>query len=132
MIGVAEFVLGAGHVAATADELVVAIVVPHPEPGTRAAYLRCSRIQGNYSTVNAAAVLTDDGGRVAIGGATPRPVVVELPRPLRYRGDERALTELGAVAVSACAEAIDDHMASADYRQRARRRARAPGRDRRA
>jgi len=115
-VAASEFVIGTRSTLAHAAELVTAVLVPH-HPGARMAYLRYSRIQGNYSTVNAAALLTDDGGRVAIGGATHRPVVVELPLPLRRAGDKDALDALAAATRAACVGATDDHMASSEYRQ---------------
>jgi CO/xanthine dehydrogenase FAD-binding subunit len=114
---VVDFVLGAGHTALAPDELVEAVRIPPARAGSYADYLRFSRIQGNYSTVNAAAVVDADRTRVALGGATPRPVVVEMPEPIRAADDELRLAELAQRAASACADAYDDHMASADYRR---------------
>ncbi|QJY48902.1 FAD binding domain-containing protein [Pseudonocardia broussonetiae] len=110
---VADLVLGAGRTALAPTEILTAVLVPHQPVDARAAYLRFSRIQGNYSTVNAAALVDGESVRVAIGGATPRPVVLEGPVPR----DDAALAELGTRAAAACTAAYDDHMATAAYRR---------------
>ena len=109
----ADLVLGAGRTALGPAEILTAVLVPHTPDGARAAYLRFSRVQGNYSTVNAAALVDADAVRVALGGATPRPVMIESPVPR----DDGALAELGARASAACTDAYDDHMATAAYRR---------------
>jgi carbon-monoxide dehydrogenase medium subunit len=115
-IPVAELIVGSGQTVLAADEMIMAVTVALPS-AARQAYLRYSRIQGNYSTVNVAAALDGDGGRLVIGGATPRPVVVPLT-PALLGGDlgnpDSALVH---TASAACAGAYDDHLASAGYRR---------------
>jgi aerobic carbon-monoxide dehydrogenase medium subunit len=119
-IPVAKLIVGSGQTVLAPDEMIVAVTVPLPVPA-RMAYLRYSRIQGNYSTVNVAAVLDDGGGRLAIGGATPRPVVVPLTPALVDGGaghpSDSAGSALMHAASAACADACDDHLASARYRR---------------
>jgi carbon-monoxide dehydrogenase medium subunit len=94
-----ELIVGAGETVLASGELIVAVTVPYAV-GAYADYLRCSRIQGNYSTVNAAAVVDGERVRVCLGGVLRRPVVVE--------GDDVA---------EAVRDAYDDHHASAAYRR---------------
>jgi hypothetical protein len=63
-------------------------------------------VQGNFSTVNAAALLNGTNV-VAIGGALPFPVVVELGDP----------ADASPAAVDACRDAYFDSVASAEYRR---------------
>lgn len=112
-LAVADLVLGAGRTALGPSEILTAVLVPRTPDGAHAAYLRFSRVQGNYSTVNAAALVDTDQVRVALGGATPRPVVLDGPVPR----DGAALAELGTRASTACTDAYDDHMATAAYRR---------------
>lgn len=97
-------------------ELVLGARIPTPVPPATA-YIRYSRIQGNYSTVNAAASFDDSGGRLAIGAATYKPVVVPLPAGLALPLGGQTAKAIAARAMAACAESYDDHLASAAYRR---------------
>ena len=100
-------VTGRLQTAIARDEIITRVGVPLPESGTRAAYLRFSRVQGNYSTVNVAAIVSpDDRVTLSIGGALERPVVIETDLD----------ADIERLAEQACADSYDDHMASAAYR----------------
>ncbi|MGQ4615591.1 FAD binding domain-containing protein [Nocardia sp. R7R-8] len=88
------------------DEVITHVSVPATPPGMRAAYLRFSRVQGNYSTVNVAVVVTGERVTLGIGGALEKPVVVETTQH----------ADIESLAGNACAGAYTDHMASAEYR----------------
>jgi carbon-monoxide dehydrogenase medium subunit len=104
-VPVRELAVGANRTVLEAGELIVSVRVPKVPPGS-AAYIRYSRVQGNFSTVNAAALLNGTNV-VAIGGALPVPVVVELGDPA---GASHAVVE-------ACRDAYSDAVASAEYRR---------------
>ncbi|WP_155349225.1 FAD binding domain-containing protein [Acrocarpospora pleiomorpha] len=74
-----RFVLGLRRTDLARDEVIVAVVVPSTSGG-RTAFERYFRVQGAAPTITAAAVLKPDHGRLAVGGATPTPVIVELGR----------------------------------------------------
>jgi aerobic carbon-monoxide dehydrogenase medium subunit len=100
MVRVRELVVGANRTVLDPADLIVSVRVPKVPPGN-AAYIRYARVQGNFSTINAAALLHDGAGVVAIGGALPTPVVFSL--------DESA--------EEACRDAYDDPVATAEYRR---------------
>jgi len=104
-VRVRELAVGANRTVLEPSELIVSVRVPKVPPGA-AAYIRYARVQGNYSTVNAAALL-NAGGVVAIGGALPIPVVISFDEP-------NAVAE---AAEEACREAYADPVATADYRR---------------
>jgi aerobic carbon-monoxide dehydrogenase medium subunit len=90
-------------------EVVVAIEVPVPPAGARFGYEKLTFGESSWPIVTAAAVVSEGGGvRLAVGGASAVPIVVELPS--REHAEE-------AVA-AAVAEPWADVLASADYRRR--------------
>ena len=105
-VPVREFVHGRLVTAARPDEVITHVTVPATPAGTRAAYIRFSRVQGNYSTVNVAVVVTGERVALGIGGALEKSVVVETTQD----------ADIENLARDACAGAYADHMASAEYR----------------
>lgn len=104
-----RFFLDAFRTALGAGEVVVAIEIPVPPTGTRFGYEKLTFGESSWPIVTAAAVVSEqDGVRLAVGGATAVPVVVELSS--REHAEE-------AVA-SAVAEPWADVLASAEYRRR--------------
>jgi carbon-monoxide dehydrogenase medium subunit len=104
-VRVRELAVGANRTILEPAELIVSVRVPRVPPGN-AAYIRYSRVQGNFSTVNAAAFL-NGAGVVAIGGALPVPVVVSFD-------DVSAVAQ---AAEEACRNAFSDPVATAEYRR---------------
>jgi carbon-monoxide dehydrogenase medium subunit len=104
-VPVRKLAVGANRTVLEPGELIVSVFVPKIPPGN-AAYIRYSRVQGNFSTVNAAALLNGTNV-VAIGGATLVPVVVALKDP----------ADASQAAAEACRDAYSDPVASAEYRR---------------
>ena len=91
-----EFFLGAFETVASADELLVAIVISGPGPGIRRGhgYQKVKRGDSSWPIATAAATVEADGSgvrsaRLALGGIAPTPVWIEVgdliagqPRPV--------------------------------------------------
>lgn len=97
-------------------ELVTAIELPRPLPGTGSAYLRLTRRWGvDLVTVSVAAAVHGDGRiRLGLGAVAPTPLLVELPGGVDP-GDRAALGPVLDEAL-AVATPITDIRAGADYR----------------
>lgn len=120
----ADFFLGYFETAAAPGELVTAVIVPPAPPGSRAAYRKFSRADGDFATVSVAMVLTATAGRidrlsVAIGGCGPAPVrVAEAEAQLiGQEPDLVRIAEAGRMLADAC-DPMDDVRGSAAYRLR--------------
>jgi CO/xanthine dehydrogenase FAD-binding subunit len=123
-VGLDELWTGPGQTSAAPDELLVALDVPSPAPGTGSCYVRLEyRRQMEIAVVGATAVVTVAGdavtdARIAITALTP--TIRRVPEA------ESALhgTDSGADAIAAAAAAtgaasnpISDVRGSADYRR---------------
>ncbi len=114
---------GPGATVATPGELLVAVDLPEPAPGTGSAYVRLEyRRQMEIAVVGATAVVTVDGGSVTDARIA---ITALAPTIRRVAEAEQALvgTDGGDDAVVAAARAaaagsapISDVRASADYR----------------
>ena len=122
-VPISELWIGPGSTAANPDELLVAIDLPAPAPGTGSCYVRLEyRRQMEIAVVGATAVVTLDGGSVS----NARVAITALaPTIRRVLGAEQALvgTDGGAEAVEGAARAtaeastpISDVRGSAEYR----------------
>lgn len=104
-----RFFVDAFRPALRVREVVVAIEIPVPPAGTRFGYEKLKFGESSWPIVTAAAVVSEEGSvRLAVGGATAVPILVELPS--REHAEE-------AVA-GAVAEPWADVLASAAYRRR--------------
>ncbi len=122
-LGLAELWTGPGKTSAATDELLTAVMVPLPAPGTGSCYVRLEyRKQMEIAVVGATAVVT-----VADGVVTNSRIAITALAPTirRIPGAEAALngTDGGENAISAAAAAtaaasapISDVRGSADYR----------------
>lgn len=119
-----ELNTGPGKTIAEADELLTAIEVPEPAPGTGSSYVRLEyRRQMEIAIVGASAAVTLDGGRVAAA----RIAITALAPTIHRVGDaEAALTgsdgsseavEAAAAAAAAASRPISDVRGSDDYRR---------------
>jgi xanthine dehydrogenase iron-sulfur cluster and FAD-binding subunit A len=119
------FFLGPGKTALRRGELLTAVHLPPPAPGTGGAFLKVSRVAADIAKVNAAVLLVRDGDRVAdarlVFGAV-------APTPLRARKAEAVLVgqRLGEDVVAEAARIaseeaspIDDVRSTAWYRREA-------------
>jgi aerobic carbon-monoxide dehydrogenase medium subunit len=102
-----DFFRGVMETALAPDEVLVEIEAPKVPDGAGSAYLRLARLEGSFPIACAAAVVADGGGPVvAVGGATPAPVLVEAE-----------LARVEEAAYEACATAFGDLSATAEYRR---------------
>lgn len=121
----ASFLAGPGKTELQPGEIVSAVVVPRPAPGSQSAFLRQGRVAMDLSLASVAALVYVEDDR--------KPPVVRLaagavaPVPMRLHKAEAALAgrPLDAAALVAAAEAaaaevapINDLRASAQYRRR--------------
>jgi len=125
-IPVESFTTGPGKTVLGPGEMLVALLVPRPAPGTADAYLRLiPRTEMDIAVVGAAVSVTVDAkgactaARVAVGAVGPTAVLVpEAAEALiGTKLDEAALKAAGAAA-SAAAKPIDDKRGTAEYRRR--------------
>jgi len=114
---------GPGATTANPGELLVAIDLPAPAPGTGSAYVRLEyRRQMEIAVVGATAVVTLDRGsvahaRIAITALAPTiRRVAEAEQALVGTGGGRGDAEAAAHATAAGSAPIGDIRASADYR----------------
>jgi carbon-monoxide dehydrogenase medium subunit len=112
-----DFVVDIMRSGAGPTEILTEISIPKLPDGARTAYARLVRVEGNFAIVTAAAVVAGDTAKVAIGGATSRPVLIEQPaEPLRA-GGAPAYAALGDAAYEACADAFGDMTSASEYRR---------------
>lgn len=125
-VAVEDFVTAPGRTALGPGEVLVAILIPRPEPRTADAYLRLiPRSEMDIAVAGAAASVTLDeegtctAARVAVAAVGPTPLVVPgaAAALVGTRLDEEALRRAGAAA-SAAARPIDDKRGTSAYRRR--------------
>ncbi len=117
-----EFFLGPSRTALRKGELLIAVALQRPQPGTGSAFLKVSRVAADIAKVNAAVMLVREGDRIvdcrlAFGSVAPT--------PMRTRKAERLLIGqvFNANLVTRAAEVaseeispIDDVRSTAWYR----------------
>jgi len=118
-----EFFLGPGKTALRSGELLVAIVIPRPQPGTGSAFLKVSRVTADIAKVNAAVALVREGERIVscrlvFGSVAPRPVRAERAEALLtgQAFDADLVAEAARIASQEVAP-IDDVRSTAWYRR---------------
>jgi CO/xanthine dehydrogenase FAD-binding subunit len=123
-VDVEDLWTGPGGTVARDDELLVAVHVPSPAPGTGSAYIRLEyRRQMEIAIVGATAVITIDDGvvtdaRIAMTALSPTiRRVPEAEAALAGSDGGEAAIESAAAAVGAAARPISDVRGSADYRR---------------
>ena len=89
---VAEFFRGPGRTALAAGELITAVIVPDPGPGTGSAFLKLGRVSNDIAKASAAVTVVREGGRVvdcrlAFGSVGPT--------PMRTRAAEKLVDRTG-------------------------------------
>ena len=119
-----EFFTGPGKTALAPGELLVAVVVPPPAPGSGGDYQRRTRTAMDIAVVGAAAAVTVNGGstcteaRICLASVAPTPLRAAGAEAV-LRGKELTAERIAEAARAAAAEArpIDDVRASATYRR---------------
>jgi CO/xanthine dehydrogenase FAD-binding subunit len=123
-VAVDELLKGPGATVASGDELLVAIDVPHPAPGTGSAYVRLEyRRQMEIAVVGATAVVTlaegeVSGARVAITALAP--TIRRVPaaeEALAGTAPDQASVAAAALAAAVASVPISDLRASERYRR---------------
>lgn len=79
VVAIRDFVVDLLRTSLTSGELVVEVRIPSLRAGAGAAYAQMARVEGSFPMVTASAVASRETrkARVAIGGVTARPVLVE-------------------------------------------------------
>ena len=123
-VAIDELFTGPGKTIASPDELLIAVDLPAPAPGTGSAYVRLEyRRQMEIAIVGAAASVTIEGGkvtaaRVAITALAPTIHRVPAAEEALVGSDGgRAAATAAASAASSAAAPISDVRGSADYRR---------------
>lgn len=121
-IDAAQFFTGYLETALEAGEMVTAVSIPPAPPGTGSGYEKFARVQGDFATVAAAAVIgVEDGvchfARLAIGACAPTPVrsAEADARLIGSTLDEQAIGEAAALLAAQC-DPVDDFRGSSEYR----------------
>jgi aerobic carbon-monoxide dehydrogenase medium subunit len=120
---VEEFVKGAGAVDLRAGEIVTALRVPPPAPGSGSAYVKHGRVYQDRATLGVAVwVRAGAGGavaevRIAVGGlARPVERALEAEAALRGAAADDARLEAAGRAAADSLRTQTDELASAEYR----------------
>ena len=98
-------------------ELITEVVVPKQAAATGSAYVRFARVEGSFAIVNAAAIIGEafSSTRVALGGVSPAPVMVDATDLFVAGVSDASLERLASRAFDAAAEATGDVHSDADY-----------------
>ena len=114
-----DFFLDLMFTAKEPTELITEIRVPKLPAGGGAAYVRFARVEGSFAIVNAAAVLSGDGGAawLALGGVGPRPVALDITGHGRSGWDDAAVQAVGDAAFEVSGGATSDAMSDAEYKR---------------
>jgi len=124
-VGIAEFLLGPGRVALEPGEMLTALWLPLPAPGTGSAFLKLARVTADLAKASVAVMLRRDRdcvieARLAFGSVGP--TVLRTPDAEAVLAGEGFSPELALAAARRAAEAIapiDDVRSTAAYRKRA-------------
>jgi len=117
-----EFFLGPGRAALEKGELLVAVVLRRPQPGTGSVFLKVSRVAADMAKVNAAVVLVRKGDRIvdcrlAFGSVAPTPMCARKAETLLIGQVFSAdLVNRAAEVASGEISPIDDVRSTAWYR----------------
>ena len=123
-MAVEDLLTGPGATVASNDELLIAVDLPHPAPGTGSAYVRLEyRRQMEIAVVGATAVVTLADGEVSqarVGITALAPTIRRVPAAeevLTGSAPDEASVEAAARAAAAASVPISDVRASERYRR---------------
>lgn len=107
-----------------ADEVIVELIVPIPDPRARTAYLKfLPRTEDDYATIAVAALAEVDGGvcrrlRVTLIAAGPTPVrAAAVEQALEGQPVTAEAIRAAAARVAALVDPMDDFRGTADYKR---------------
>ncbi|MGB7302125.1 MAG: xanthine dehydrogenase family protein subunit M [Burkholderiaceae bacterium] len=120
---IADYLLGWYETALEPGEIITAVLLPAPQPGSVGHYEKLCRVSGDFALAAIAVVMTkaDDGAlsavRVAVGGCGGAPVRVEEAENVLVAGqlDDASVKRAGEL-LQAALDPVDDVRASAQYR----------------
>jgi len=111
-----EFFTGMMATVRADDEIIEAVSLPAAKPGTGYAFREVARRHGDFAIIACAAVVDQNGARLAVGGVADRPMALDLPVP----GSPELPDALNQFAWDL--DARDDLHATARYRRELVRR----------
>jgi carbon-monoxide dehydrogenase medium subunit len=122
-VKLADFLLGTYETGLEADELLTAILVPPPAPGTKATYMKfTTRSSEDRPCAGIAALVRCSNGmceeaRVVVGAVSPAPVVVTEPDLVKGKQLTSDLIRQIARKAGEAVDPIDDLRGPADYKR---------------
>jgi carbon-monoxide dehydrogenase medium subunit len=118
-----NFLLGPGKTALEKDELVVAIILPAPDPAAASSFYKISRVSADLAKVNLAVYLVRIENqiqecRIAFGSVAPTVIRIDSAEKFLEGKEfsEKLLMETGKLVTQAISP-IDDYRSSAWYRR---------------
>jgi aerobic carbon-monoxide dehydrogenase medium subunit len=122
-VKLADFLLGTYETGLEAEELLTAILVPPPAPGTKATYMKfTTRSSEDRPCAGIAALVRCSNGmceeaRVVVGAVSPAPVVVTEPDLVKGKQLTSDLIRQIARKAGEAVDPIDDLRGPADYKR---------------
>lgn len=104
-------------------EILTDIVIPEQPAGSKQGYVKFKLCESSWPIVTAGAVVAVDGSgtvtsaRVALGGATPRPFVVDTSGLVGSKLGPEQVAAVAAAAEAGVTEPYSDPLASGEYRK---------------
>ncbi|MBN2497328.1 MAG: xanthine dehydrogenase family protein subunit M [Deltaproteobacteria bacterium] len=118
-----DFFLGPGATALAEDEILTAVILPPPDIGARALFLKKGRVKMDLAVASVAVLLSMDGPvcrkvRVAAGSVGPVPLRLrEVEALLEGAAPTPERTARAAEVAMRCVAPITDVRSTADYRR---------------
>lgn len=116
MVAAKDFFCDVMTTALEDHELIVAVRIPKSTRRMGCGFRKFTRVTGNFPIVCAAALVeaTDGPGKLAIGGVTAVPIVIDVPAG---RLDDGCRTAIAGSIRSAVTDPLEDHNGDADYKR---------------
>lgn len=123
-IPLSEFFTGLFENALASDEIIEAIVLPTPAPGTSSAFLKLETNANDLAILNVAVRFTRDGdncsdSRIVVGGGVGETYVRAASAEAALNGAPATADSFAAAAAAVTndIDPVDDHRGSSDYRR---------------
>jgi carbon-monoxide dehydrogenase medium subunit len=123
VVPVEEFLVGPGQTALQQGELLVAVLLPQPRPGSSSAFIKISRVAADLAKASVAASIVREGDRIVecrLAFGSVGPTVLRAPRAEAMLAGQPFSAELALEAGQVAAEEIspiDDVRSTAWYRR---------------